>query len=112
MVTPVDPLHRLQFDLQSRSHCCRILIPQLRNPAQTQEPSPSIDLFFPMRCIIAIAQSWQIVQSNDCQATGHYRTKKKLIAAALPLEAINKESTREKWIRHRRPPALRSGVLR
>jgi putative DNA methylase len=38
--------------------------------------------------------------------------KKKLIEVALPLEAINKESARENWIRHRRPPALRSGVLR
>ena len=32
--------------------------------------------------------------------------KKKLIEVALPLDAINKASAREKWIRHGHPSTL------
>ena len=41
--------------------------------------------------------------------TAFYR--KKLIEVALPLEAINKESARERSFGHANPPGLRAGAF-
>lgn len=61
-----------------------------------QEKSPNLDLL-PSPC-----------QSQHLNSLQHnYRNyRQKLIEVSLPLEAINKESAREKSIRHRHPSTL------
>jgi len=44
--------------------------------------------------------------SMEPKAGGHGMTRKKLIEVALPLEAINVASAREKSIRHGHPSTL------
>ena len=49
------------------------------------------------------ARTARLGQSNDSSMTAH---RKKLIEVALPLEAINKASAKEKSIRHGHPSTL------